>query len=60
MSAHEESGIALSIGHEQQSYRLLELPPPLLELVMSSTPPTYDPDSSTFPAAFVNRSRVFT
>ncbi|MCJ1245509.1 hypothetical protein MMC30_002713 [Trapelia coarctata] len=39
MSTQEESGIALSIDPEQQSFRLLELPPQLLELVTSSTPP---------------------
>lgn len=33
MSAEENQGISFSISHDPQKYRLLELPPPLLDLV---------------------------
>ncbi|KAL8934344.1 MAG: hypothetical protein Q9211_005278 [Gyalolechia sp. 1 TL-2023] len=39
MSAEDDQGIAFSIAHDPQRYRLLELSPPLLDLLSSTDPP---------------------
>ena len=41
MSTQDDSGISLEINREQQSFRLLELPPALLTLIASKDPPKY-------------------
>ena len=41
MSTQEDSGISFEISKEQQNFRLLELPPPLLASVISKDPPKY-------------------
>ncbi|KAA6407632.1 MAG: sister chromatid cohesion Dcc1 [Lasallia pustulata] len=39
MASQHDAGIAFSYNHEQQNYRLLELPSTLLELITSPDPP---------------------
>ncbi|MCJ1282920.1 hypothetical protein MMC26_002246 [Xylographa opegraphella] len=39
MSSQDDSGISFSISNDQQNFRLLELPPSLLELIASEHPP---------------------
>ena len=41
MASDDELGISFDFSHSQQSFRLMELPPPLLELLSSDNPPTY-------------------
>lgn len=41
MASQHDAGIAFSYNHEQQNYRLLELPSTLLELITSPDPPMY-------------------
>ena len=41
MSIQDDLAISFEISHEQQSFRLLELPPALLELITSPSPPRY-------------------
>ncbi|KAI9722015.1 MAG: hypothetical protein M1812_001975 [Candelaria pacifica] len=40
MASGDDLGISFRFSHSQQSFRLLELPPPLLELLSSDNPPT--------------------
>ncbi|MCJ1384555.1 hypothetical protein MMC17_007672 [Xylographa soralifera] len=40
MSSQDDSGISFGISNDQQNFRLLELPPPLLELITSEHPPS--------------------
>ncbi|MCJ1414024.1 hypothetical protein MMC32_000349 [Xylographa parallela] len=40
MSSQDDSGISFSISNDQQNFRLLELPPSLLELLASEHPPS--------------------
>ena len=42
MASQDDAGINFSYDHEQQNYRLLELPSALLELVASPNPHMYD------------------
>lgn len=42
MASQDDAGIAFSYNHEQQSYRLLELPSALLQLITSPNPQLYD------------------
>lgn len=42
MASQDDVGVAFSYSHEQQNYRLLELPSALLELITSPNPPVYD------------------
>jgi hypothetical protein len=37
----EEAGVPFSVAHEMQQFRLLELPPELLELLEAPSPPQY-------------------
>ena len=39
MATQNEGGIPFSISQEQQQFRLLELPPALLDLIASPNPP---------------------
>ena len=39
MATQDEGGIPFSISQEQQQFRLLELPPALLDLIASPNPP---------------------
>ena len=41
MSSQDTTGIAFDICHDQQVFRLLELPPALVEMITSSNPPRY-------------------
>lgn len=41
MSTQDESGIPFVLSSDQQSFRLLELPPSLIELLTSREPPKY-------------------
>ena len=41
MSTQEDSGISFEISNEQQNFRLLELPPSLLALIVSRDAPWY-------------------
>ena len=41
MSTQDDSGISFEISNEQQNFRLLELPPSLLALIVSQDPPKY-------------------
>lgn len=41
MSTQDDSGISFEISNEQQNFRLLELPPSLLALIISKDPPKY-------------------
>lgn len=41
MSTQDDSGISFEICKEQQNFRLLELPPSLLALIVSKDPPKY-------------------
>jgi hypothetical protein len=40
MSSQDTTGIPFSASHQQQAFRLLELPPELLQLIESENPPT--------------------
>jgi hypothetical protein len=40
MSTQDAPGIAFSASHQKQAFRLLELPPELLQLLESDNPPT--------------------
>lgn len=42
MASQDDAGIAFSYNHEQENYRLLELPSALLELIASPHPQLYD------------------
>ncbi len=44
----------------QQSFRLLELPPELLELLSSDSPPTYVPNSYPYPRLIHNENSKLT
>jgi sister chromatid cohesion protein DCC1 len=46
MSSQDATGIPLSASHKQQAFKLLELPPELLQLLESDNPPTYGSPSS--------------
>ena len=39
MPLEDKDGVLFSISQDQQSFRLLELPPLLLDLVISNDPP---------------------
>ncbi|KAI4167446.1 MAG: hypothetical protein LQ343_007194 [Gyalolechia ehrenbergii] len=39
MAAEQDQGIVFSIAHDPQKVRLLELPPPLLDVLSSTDPP---------------------
>ena len=41
MSTEDDQSIMFNIAHNRQKYRLLELPPDLLELVSSTAPSQY-------------------
>ena len=41
MSTQDASGIPFSASHQQHAFKLLELPPELLQLLESHNPPTY-------------------
>lgn len=41
MSTQDDSGISFEISNEQQNFRLLELPPSLLALIVSKDSPKY-------------------
>ncbi|KAI9703815.1 MAG: hypothetical protein M1836_007585 [Candelina mexicana] len=49
MASDDNSGISFSFSDSQQSFRLLELPPPLLELLSSDNPPTLSLKSAISP-----------
>ncbi|MCJ1397719.1 hypothetical protein MMC11_000915 [Xylographa trunciseda] len=40
MSSHDETGVPFSISNDQQNFRLIELPPALLELIASENAPS--------------------
>jgi len=40
MSSQDATGIPISASHQQQAFKLLELPPELLALLESDNPPT--------------------
>ncbi|KAI9792234.1 MAG: hypothetical protein M1833_001233 [Piccolia ochrophora] len=46
MADRDEEGIAFSFCHTQQSFRLLELPPPLVDMLTSDNPPALTIKSS--------------
>jgi hypothetical protein len=41
MASQHDSGIPFGFSHDQQAFRLLELPPALLAALESPNPPTY-------------------
>ena len=41
MPLKDEEGVAFEIDHDQQNFRLLELPATLLSLITSRNPPMY-------------------
>ena len=41
MSIRDGAGISFDVCHDQQVFRLLELPPALLGMITSSNPPRY-------------------
>jgi sister chromatid cohesion protein DCC1 len=41
MAAHHDEGVPLSIAHDLSAFRLLELPPELVELLEAPNPPLY-------------------
>ena len=47
MSTQDDSGISFEISNEQQNFRLLELPPSLLALIVSKDTPWYCPNLSS-------------
>lgn len=47
MPGQDDLAISFEISHEQQSFRLLELPPALLELITSTSPPSLSLKSGT-------------
>jgi len=51
MATQYENDIPFTSSHSRQAFKLLELPPDLLALLESSTPPTLTLTSSTTPAA---------
>ncbi|OCL14124.1 hypothetical protein AOQ84DRAFT_371572 [Glonium stellatum] len=49
MAAQDEGAIPFSIAHDQQQFRLLELPPALLDLIASPDPPVLSIKSQAAP-----------
>ncbi|OCK78954.1 hypothetical protein K432DRAFT_300870 [Lepidopterella palustris CBS 459.81] len=51
MATQDERGVPFSIAHEQQQFRLLELPPEILQLIDSPNPPVLSVKSQVSPVA---------
>ena len=48
-----DSGVPFAVAHELQNFRLLELPPDLVELLEGPSPPQYVPRTPATAAAWI-------